>query len=76
MAWVAQCAGGTAIGSILIQFPNLLIGSCRLFTFIAEDITQDVAAFNTIANTASSVDCAELRKRFCDMVQIYSDAKQ
>lgn len=76
VAWLSQCAGTIAGSCANFQFLNLLFGSCWLFMFIAEDITQDVIAFNNMAKTASNENCTELIKRFCDMVQIYSDVKQ
>lgn len=42
---------------------------------MAEDITQDVAAFNFIVSTTSNESCGELKKRFRDTVEIYTDAK-
>lgn len=44
---------------------------------IAEDITNDLAAFND--NTIEPIkvrDRAELTERFCNIIQYYSDAKQ
>lgn len=43
---------------------------------MAEDITQDLAAFNIIVKTTSDENRTELTKCFCDLVQIYTDAKQ
>lgn len=77
LAWLAQCATAPTLGSIYIQFPNLLIGSCWLFIFIAEDVTQDVTAFNVIVKaTTANKNRVELTKRFSAMVQIYLDANQ
>lgn len=76
VAWLAQCAGITPVASIFGQFFNLLIGSCWLLISIAEDITQDVIAFNIAAKTTTNQHRTELRKRFCRMVQIHSDANQ
>lgn len=77
VAFVAQLAGALLAAIIYIQFTNLIFGSCWLFIFIAEDITEDVAAFN-IASVARKPNGnrAKLTKRFCDLVQTYSDAKQ
>lgn len=76
VAWMAQWVVGPTSGSLYIQFPNIFFASCWLFMFIAEDITQDVLKFNTIVTTTSDETCAELTKRFCDTVHIYSDAKE
>lgn len=73
VAWLSQFAGGASVASIYTQFLNIFIGSCWFFTFTAEDITQDVVAFNIMQSAATK---AELTRRFCDIVQIYSDAKQ
>lgn len=75
VAWLAQFAGGAISGCIYGQFLSVFIASCWLFTFVAEDITQDVTAFNR--QSTKAVKCrAELKKRFCDIIQTYSDAKQ
>lgn len=76
VAWFAQWAGACPVACIFIQFLNFVFGSCWLFIFIAEDIGQDVDAFNSIAKTASRENHAELTKRFRDIVQTYTDAKK
>lgn len=76
VAVLAQWVGTTAVARIFIQFSNLFIGSCWLFIVIAEDITQEVAAFNILVKTSSDENRAEITKCFCDTVRIYSDAKQ
>lgn len=59
-----------------MQFSNIFFGSCGLFIFMAEDITQDVAAFNIISKTARlDENRRELTSRFCEIAQFYSDAK-
>lgn len=73
LGWLTLCAGCAAGAVPTFIFLSLVFGSCWLFIFIAEDITQDVAAFNF---TASNENQRELTKRFCDTVQIHSDAKQ
>lgn len=75
MAWFAQCAGALTGGSIYTQFPNLVFGTCWLFIFIAEDITMEVDAFNVDVKRSLGRNRAKLTKRFCDMVQLYWDAK-
>lgn len=75
VAFLAQAFGILCGASAFMQFLNLFFGSCWLFTFIAEDITKDSAAFNTAAK-ATNRNCVELMSRFCDMLQIYSDAKE
>lgn len=77
VAWLAQSAGLSVLASIIIHFLNLVFGSCWLFIFIVEDVTQDVVAFNIAAKAVvSNGNGTELTNRFCDTVQIYSDAKR
>lgn len=77
MAWFSQSAGAASITCANGQFLNLVFGSCWLFIVIAEDITQDVVEFNIVVGTSSAnTNHTELMKRFCDMVQTHSDAKQ
>lgn len=77
VAWFTQCAGCIVGVNIDIQFLNLVFGSCWLFIFIAEDITQDVIEFNLfVAEATSNEDRTECTKRFRGMVQVYTDAKQ
>lgn len=75
MVWMFQSAEATVCAITIAQFLTLVFGSCWLFMFMAEDITQDVVAFNFIATTATDENCAELMSQFCDLVQIYTDAK-
>lgn len=77
VASVAQLTGVMAQASFYLQFLSFAFGSCWLFIFIAKDITTDLTAFNTaVAAKTSDGNSAELTKRFCDVVQIYTDAKQ
>lgn len=75
MAALLQCAGCVCVLALLMQFFNLLIGSCWLFVCIARDITKDWAKFNAAVRSTGGND-AKLTKRFCRLVQVYSDAKQ
>lgn len=76
VASLAQFVGTLTVESIYIQFLNIVFGSCWLFIFVAEDIIQDVDAFNTSIKAISNESHTELTKRFCDLLRIYSDAKQ
>lgn len=76
VAWLAQLLGGVFQACAIVQFLNILFGSCGLFMFIAKDITQDAAGFNFAATETSDENRTELKKRFCDLVQIYSDTKE
>lgn len=75
VAFLGQATSAIAGGSVYIQFINIVFGSFLLFVFIAEDITADVAAFNNDVRTLNE-DRTELKKNFCDLVHIYSDAKE
>lgn len=75
-AYLSQCALGPAVGSLFIQLPIFVFGSGWFFICIVEDIKQDVAEFNIMVKTTSDVNRIELTKCFCDIVQIFTDAKQ
>lgn len=75
-AYIAQLTANFCILLVYVQFLNFFFGSCWLFTFIAEDISTDLDAFNILAQNTSDGERAELLKRFCDIVQIYSHAKK
>lgn len=74
VAWFLQFAGGWATYSVIIPIFSFMIGLCWLFTFVAEDITRDVMAFN--ANVAAIKNSVKKMKQFCGIVQLYSDATQ
>lgn len=77
LAWVAQSAGLASIMITVTLIIGIIFGSCWLFVAIAEDITNDMTAFNRIVETLKyKNDCAELIDRFCDVIQIYTEAKQ
>lgn len=46
-----------------------------LFVVIAENITQDVSDFNAVVKDPNG-NRVEMKKRLCDIVQVYSDAKE
>ena len=70
LARFSQFAGGCATYSFCIPTFSIIFGSCWLFIFIAEDIAKDLANFNSNETTNENL------KRFCDVVQMYSDAKE
>lgn len=74
VAWLSQFVGGCVGYAIAIPFLSLFFDSCWLFIFVAEDITHDLTAFNS--DQAENEMLVERLKRFCDIVQLYSDAKQ
>ena len=57
-------------------FVSFYGASSWLFIYMAEDIKNDMAEFNDIVKTQENVDRAELMERFCNIIQLYSDAKQ
>lgn len=74
LAWIFQLAGGCSTFSMAILFVGFMVGSCWLFTFVADDITEDLKAFNSAE--ATNENRVEKLKRFYDIIEIYSDAKQ
>lgn len=74
VAWLAQFAGSISITITAIAFFNIVLGSCWLFIVFSKDITNDVAAFNVKISKAD--DQAKLMEQFCNLIQIYSDAKR
>lgn len=73
----AQCAGIMSSATVHLQFICVMFGSCWLFIVFAEDIITDVAAFNAaIATETSAGKRAKLTKRFCALLQTYSDVKE
>lgn len=75
-AWLVQSLVASAESILIAQFLNFDIGNCWLFIFIAEDITNDLATFNTFIKATSNGSIIKLTEHFCDLIQIYSDAKQ
>lgn len=76
MAWLIQCIGAMPATINTVHFLNVIFGPGWLFICIAEDITQHVTAFNINVQSTSDKYRTKLPKSFCDLVQIYSDAKQ
>lgn len=80
MAWVIQCVEGASIVTTDILFLGIVFGSSWQFIVIAEDITNDLGAFNNavkcLKDEDKDKDHAELIKRCCDVIQYYADAKQ
>lgn len=75
VAFFCQCFGVLTATLIILQFLNLVFGSCWLFIHIAKDITRDLVAFNDDIESPNQ-NRVELTTRFNDLVQIYTDAKQ
>lgn len=76
IAWLIQSVA-CAIGAITTTvFFYLIFGSCWLFIYIAEDTTKDLAAFNSDITSNAWKKRPESMKSFCEIVQLYTDAKQ
>lgn len=77
VAWLAQLAGIACIFIVAITFFGIIFGSSWLFIVIAKDISNDMAAFNqTVEKPLKGNDRKDAIKRFSDIVQKYSDAKE
>jgi hypothetical protein len=64
---------------IVIAIPvlSLIFASSWLFITIADrDLTQELAAFNTDVEKSDGKDHNELVRRFCNIIKLYSDAKE
>lgn len=80
VAWFGESIGMIASVLALIPFLSYLFGTCMLLYFIANDITNDLTAFNsTVAidtNPLNAGNRAKFSRKFCAIVQICSDAKE
>lgn len=77
LAWIAQGAGLASIMITVTLIIGIIFGSCWLFIAIAEDITNDMTAFNRTVETSKYKNYrAEMIERFCDVIQNYTEAKQ
>lgn len=70
-----QCAGAVTVFCTHARFLILIIVTAWLFIVFADDITRDMVAFNVSAQTTNE-NHAKLTRDFCDLIQIYSDAKE
>lgn len=65
-----------------MPFYQYLFGSGWLFIFIANDIKEDLAAFNTDVTIFENVTKNrdehrfKLTNKFCAIIQLYTDAKE
>lgn len=74
VALLSQIVGGCATFSILLPAFSFMIGSCVLFIFVADDITKDLAVFNS--GKVAKKNRVPRLKRFCAIIEIHSDARQ
>lgn len=84
MAWFCESFAISVVGLAIVPFFVYLVGACWLFIFIADDIKEDLRAFNsneitiehaTKTNKANDNQHVKLMNRFCAIVQLYTDAK-
>lgn len=73
--FLGQWIGSVSAAGVVVQFLSLVFGSCWFFIFITNDINRDLAAFKTAIETPNE-NQSDLTKRFCNLVQIYSDVKE
>lgn len=75
VAWLGQCTG---IGSVVITVASLfgiVFGSNWLFIVMADDVTNDLVAFNNTVSIQNDSD-TRMMEQFCVIIQNYMDAKQ
>lgn len=77
VAWSCQTAAGLSICAGVIVF-GLMFASSWIFVIIADDITQELATFNDDVKKPIKKlkDLVEIKQQFCDVIQIYADAKE
>lgn len=76
VGWFSQTAACTAIIVADIPYFTLIFASSWLFVTIADDLTQELAAWNNdIRASDGLVDHDGLVHHFCDMVRCYTEAK-
>lgn len=84
VAWIGEFVFTVAITKITVPFYAIIAESCWLFSLIAEDISADLATFNlliTLNSTGKAQKhkdrvCTALMALFCDVIQIYTNAKR
>lgn len=74
VAWLSQVFGGFAVFSAITPFYSLIFASEWLFIVIADSITKELNAFNH--RKITNKNHKEMMHRFCDIIQLYSHAKQ
>ena len=75
VAWCGQAAGWSVVITVAIPHFTFCFGSSLIFIFIAKDITKDLVDFNDIVK-APNVNLDDIMERFCNMIRLYSDAKE
>lgn len=76
-AWLSELISVIAICAAVIPTLSLIFASSWLFVTITDDdLIREVAKFNNNIKISQEKDHVKLMQRFCDIVQVYSDAKE
>lgn len=84
---MGYCVAWTILSTVIavttlpfVPFLNFIFGSCWLFIFMAQDIAKDLTSFNDDLqkklSNGNENGAVKIRKRICEIVQLYTDAKQ
>lgn len=76
IVWLCESAGCAATMFAILPLIFYLFGSCWLFAFIADDIADDLTAFNETVKASNAENRSELSDKFCAIMQFYADAKE
>ena len=76
VAWAAQFVGCLAIMLACISYYGFIYASCWFFISIAQYITTDLTAVQSVKIHNGNENGAEMRERFYDIIKIYSNAKE
>lgn len=75
-AWLSEVTGCFATYAVAIPLNGFIFASSWLFIAINDDLTEELATFNTDLGTLNENGYLDLMQRFCDIIQLYSDAKE
>lgn len=75
VAFVSQYLGSTFVLTIFTVVMNLVYETCWFFITVARDIRKELTEFNADVRT-SHENPEKMTKRFVELIQIFSDAKQ
>lgn len=76
VAWLSEITGCFATCAVEIPFNSLIFASSWLFIAINDDLTRELVAFNVDLETLNKNGYLEFVRRFCDIIQLSSDAKE
>lgn len=71
---IGQIAGEFCLMLIAPSFMLFFIGSCWSFIHFLDDIANELSCINV--DEATNTNKQEMRKQFCNIVQLYSYVKQ